>query len=312
MTPVLEARGLSKTFASRFPRRESFTALSDVTFDVHPGEVVAFLGPNGAGKTTGINLLLGFLKPTSGEGRLFGLHPNDPRARARLGYLPENYAFYSAFTGPLLLDYFGKLCGIEKVERTRRVDELLARVGLQDARTRAIGKYSRGMRQRLGIAQALLNRPELLILDEPTSGFDPVGRLMVRDLLNDLKLAGASILLSSHILSEVEAICDRVVILNRGRIVREGKLDDVLGRGSRYEIAFRDKDGAVESAMKARGWSVGKEAAESIVLLATEADAQDAIDVVRAHRGVVLRYRAAGRTLEEVFLQDVASKGPVA
>jgi ABC-2 type transport system ATP-binding protein len=206
MTAVLEARGLSKTYTSRFPRRESFTALSDVSFEVRRGEILAFLGPNGAGKTTGINLLLGFLRPTSGEGRLFGLDPNNPRARSRLGYLPENYAFYSAFTGPAVLNYFGRLCGIARPERKQRIDELMERVGLAEARRRPVGKYSRGMRQRLGIAQALLNRPELLILDEPTSGFDPLGRLMVRDLLTELKTAGVSILLSSHILSEVEQV----------------------------------------------------------------------------------------------------------
>lgn len=232
MSTVLEARGLSKTYRSRVPRRESFTALTDVSFAMHAGEILAFLGPNGAGKTTGINLLLGFLTPTRGEVRLFGLDPNDRRARARLGYLPENYSFYSAFTAPTLLHYFGKLAGIPRPERGRRIDALLQRVGLMDARSRPVGKYSRGMRQRLGIAQALLNNPELLILDEPTSGFDPLGRLMVRDLLLDLKKAGASILLSSHILSEVESICDRVVILNHGRVVREGLLDDVLRRGS--------------------------------------------------------------------------------
>lgn len=229
---VLEARGLSKTYTSRFPRRESFAALTDVSFEVRQGEILAFLGPNGAGKTTGINMLLGFLEPTSGEGKLFGLNPNDPRARARLGYLPESYSFYPAFTAPTLLDYFGRLAGIAKPERRRRIDALLQRVGLTEARSRPVGKYSRGMRQRLGIAQALLNNPELLILDEPTSGFDPLGRLMVRNLLVDLKNAGASILLSSHILSEVEAICDRVVILNRGRTVRQGTLDEVLERGS--------------------------------------------------------------------------------
>lgn len=232
MSAVLEARGLSKTYTSRFPRRESFAALTDVSFEVRAGEILAFLGPNGAGKTTGINLLLGFLTPTRGEGKLFGLHPNDPRARARLGYLPENYSFYSAFTAPTLLNYFGELAGIPRPERRRRIEVLLQRVGLSDVRSRPVGKYSRGMRQRLGIAQALLNNPELLILDEPTSGFDPLGRLMVRDLLFDLKKAGASILLSSHILSEVESVCDRVLILNHGRVVREGLLDDVLRRGS--------------------------------------------------------------------------------
>ncbi len=308
MSAVLEARGLSKTYTSRFPRRESFAALTDVTFEVRPGEILAFLGPNGAGKTTGINLLLGFLTPTSGEGRLFGLDPSDPRARARLGYLPENYSFYAAFTAPTLLRYFGKLIGIPNPECARRIDEVLHRVGLADVRTRPVGKYSRGMRQRMGIAQALLNNPELLILDEPTSGFDPLGRLMVRDLLIDLKNAGASILLSSHILSEVESLCDRVVILNRGRIVREGALDEVLGRGGGFEIVFRDAGGAIASKLRARGWSPETKDEESRIVVANEADAQRALDDLRAEGGVVVHYRATARSLEEVFLEDVSAR----
>jgi ABC-2 type transport system ATP-binding protein len=289
VTPVLEARGLTKTYVSRFPRRD-FTALDDVTFEVQRGEILAFLGPNGAGKTTAINLLVGFVKPTRGEPRLFGGDPADPRSRSRLGYLPENYAFYASFTAPVLLHYFGQLGGVPRIERVQRIDALLGRVGLADARDRPIGKYSRGMRQRLGIAQALLNNPELLILDEPTSGFDPLGRLMVRDLLVDLKRAGASILLSSHILSEVEAICDRVVILNRGRVVREGILGDVLGRGAGFEVVFRDANGK-----------------ESMIVLESEGDAQRVLDDVRRAGGVVVRYRPVGRSLEEVFLEGVGS-----
>lgn len=230
MSAVVQASGLSKIYTTRFPRGESFSALSGVSFEVHAGEVLAFLGPNGAGKTTTINLLMGLAVPTRGEAKLFGRSPLDPRSRSRLGYLPENYAFYSVFTAPTLLRFFGRLHGLPRRECTARADELLDRLGLSEARNRPVGKYSRGMRQRLGIAQALINQPDLLILDEPTSGFDPVGRRMVRDLLLALKRDGKAILLSSHILSEVEEICDRVVIVNRGRVVREGTLDSVLGR----------------------------------------------------------------------------------
>jgi len=283
MTAVLEARNLTKTFAARFPRREAFTALSDVTFDVSAGEVFAFLGPNGAGKTTTLNLLLGFLTPTSGECRLFGLDPHDHRARSQVGFLPENYAFYPSFTAPLLLNYFARLLGVPKAERRKRIDDLIERVGLGDARRRPIGKYSRGMRQRLGIAQALLNQPRLLILDEPTSGFDPIGRHMVRDMMLDLKSAGVSIMLSSHILSEVEAVCDRVVIIDRGRIVKQGTLRDVLGESRGFEIVFRDERDALTGLRE--GGKVDASEGGYRLIVEDEADAQRYIDDIRAAGG---------------------------
>lgn len=308
MSVVLEARGLGKTYVSGFPKRISFTALNDVSFVVHPGEIFAFLGPNGAGKTTAINLLLGFLRPTQGEARLFGLDPSDRRARERVGYLPENYAFYSAFTAPALLHYFGRLHGIPAPERATRINSLLERVGLAEARDRAVGKYSRGMRQRLGIAQALLNRPELLILDEPTSGFDPVGRLMVRDLLTDLKRSGASIFLSSHILSEVESICDRVIILDRGRVIRHGTLDEVVGRGSGFEVVYRDTTGSVAERMRDKG-IVAEKADDCVrVVINDEADAQRALDEIRAGGGVIVRYQLVGRSLEDAFIEGVKAR----
>jgi ABC-2 type transport system ATP-binding protein len=301
MTPV-QATGLGKTFTGRFGR-EPFTALGDVSFEVRPGEILAFLGPNGAGKTTTINLLMGFLTPSRGSASLFGFPPSDPRARARLGFLPEHYAFYPFLSATRLLHYFGRLHGIEKVERTKRVDELLYKLGLADARDRAVGKYSRGMRQRVGIAQALINKPELLILDEPTSGFDPVGRRMVRDLLLELKKQGTAVFLCSHILSEVESICDRVIIIDRGRVVRQGNIEDVIGRSRGVEILFRDSGTAAAERLAAMGL---KPTEAGSVTAPDEEAAQRALDAIRAAGGVITGYKAAARTLEEVFIQDVA------
>ncbi|HEX5132787.1 MAG TPA: ABC transporter ATP-binding protein [Candidatus Krumholzibacteria bacterium] len=305
----VQANGLGKTFTSRFRAAASFTALDDVTFEVQPGEILAFLGPNGAGKTTTINLLMGFLTPTRGEARLFGFSPSDQRARTRLGFLPEHYAFYSFLSARRLLHYFGRLHGIEKGERTRRVDDLLEKLGLTEARDRAVGKYSRGMRQRVGIAQALINRPELLILDEPTSGFDPVGRRMVRDLLLELKQQGTAVFLSSHILSEVESICDRVIIIDRGRIVRQGTLEEVIAGSRGVEMTFRDDGGAVAAALQALGLSPVE---PGRVVAVDEATGQRALDAVRGAGGVVTGYKAASRTLEEVFIQDITGKDAAA
>jgi ABC-2 type transport system ATP-binding protein len=300
MTPV-EATGLGKTFTSRFGRAP-FTALGEVSFEVRPGEILAFLGPNGAGKTTAINLLMGFLTPSRGRASLFGFPPSDRRARSRLGFLPEHYAFYPFLSAARLLHYFGRLHGIEKEERTKRVDELLYQLGLADARDRAVGKYSRGMRQRVGIAQALINRPELLILDEPTSGFDPVGRRMVRDLLLDLKRQGTAVFLCSHILSEVESICDRVIIIDRGRVVRQGTLEEVVGRSRGVEVAFRDSGTAAAERLRAMGL---QPADGGTVTAPDEESAQRALDAIRAAGGVITGYKPAARTLEEVFIQDV-------
>ena len=308
MTPLLEANGLSKTYGRRFPRRETFDALSDMSFEVRPGEIFAFLGPNGAGKTTTINLLLGFLNPTRGNCRLFGLDPRERRAREQVGFLPENYAFYPAFKAPTLLNYFGRLHGIPAPERRKRIDELLERVGLADARGRAVGKYSRGMRQRLGIAQALLNRPKLLILDEPTSGFDPIGRYMVRDLLTELKQSGVSIFLCSHILSEVETVCDRVLIIDGGRAVKQGTLDSVLGSGRGFEVIFRDSSGSVSAELAARGVSSEELENGRRVTVSDEADAQRLLDLIRAGGGIIVRYQAVGRSLEETFIQEIAGQ----
>jgi ABC-2 type transport system ATP-binding protein len=297
---LVHASGLGKTFSGGF-RRGAFTALGEVSFEVQSGEILAFLGPNGAGKTTTINLLMGFLSPTRGNVRLFGFDPSDRRARARLGFLPEHYAFYPFLSAERLLHYFGRLHGIETGERTRRVNDLLDRLGLSDARGRAVGKYSRGMRQRVGIAQALINQPELLILDEPTSGFDPVGRRMVRDLLLDLKRQGTAVFLSSHILSEVESICDRVIILDRGRVVRQGTLEDAIAGSRGVEISYRDDTGNAVAGLNALGLAPGT----GVVTAPDEAVGQRALDVIRSAGGVITGYKAGARTLEEVFIQDI-------
>ncbi len=304
----LEARSLGKVYRSRLSGR-GVTALSSVTFDVRPGEILAFLGPNGAGKTTTINLVMGFLRPTSGEARVFGQSPDDAKARARIGYLPEHYAFYPFLSAPALLHYFGRLHGIATPERTARVHDLLERLGIAEAGSRAVGKYSRGMRQRLGIAQALINRPDLLVLDEPTSGFDPVGRRMVRDLMLDLKRAGTSIFLSSHILSEVESICDRVIIINRGSVIRQGPLDEIVGAENGFEVTFRDSGDAAGAALRAAGFAPAPAGDERRVQVVAETDAQRAIDVVRAAGGVVTGYRATSRSLEDVFIEGVSNAG---
>ncbi len=304
---VIETQRLSKTFVSGRWHKRRVEAVVDVDLCVGRGEIFAFLGPNGAGKTTTINLLMGFVYPTRGSIRLFGLPPEDHRVRQRIGYLPEQYAYYSFLTAPQLLNVFGQLFRIPRATRRERIERLLRQFGLWEARHKKIGTYSRGMRQRLGLAQALLNEPELLILDEPTSGFDPLGRRRVRNILLDLKRRGVTIFLSSHILSEVELIGDRVAIIHRGRIIKQGALADIVGAHSGYEIAFIDSSGAAISRLEEMGVQVRSDGEEQKTFTVDESLAQAIVDVIRAHGGRLKAFVPRTRTLEEVFLELVGA-----
>jgi ABC-2 type transport system ATP-binding protein len=196
---------------------------------VQPGEVFGFLGPNGAGKTTTVKILLGLVAATSGEARLFGKEVGDAESRRRVGYLPENFRFHDWLTGAQLLDLHARLAGLSRDERERRIPEVLELVGLGGRGDDRIRSYSKGMTQRIGLAQAVIHAPDLVLLDEPTSALDPVGRREVRDLIRSLQAQGMTVFLNSHLLSEVEMVCDRVAIVDRGRVVRSGRLDELLG-----------------------------------------------------------------------------------
>jgi len=195
-------------------------AVADLSLSVARGEVFGFLGPNGAGKTTSIKMLLGLAAPTSGEGRLLGRPLGDPSARARVGFLPEHFRFHDWLSGAEFLHLHGQLYGMNHADRRRRVPELLARVGLTEHADKHLRGYSKGMLQRVGLAMALLNRPDVVFLDEPTSGLDPVGRILVRDIIRDLRAQGVAVFLNSHLLSEVEITCDRVAFIRQGAVVK--------------------------------------------------------------------------------------------
>jgi ABC-2 type transport system ATP-binding protein len=202
-------------------------AVKDLTLAVHAGEVLGFLGPNGAGKTSTMNVLLGFVPPTSGVANIFGVNVQETIARQRLGYLPELTYYYKFLTAEELLRFYARIFDIPKAERERRIDEVLKLVELEHARKRPIKTYSKGMQQRVGLAQALINNPDLLILDEPTSGLDPLGRMKVRDIIKRLKNEGKTVFFSSHELGEVETVCDRVAIMHQGELRVLGRVDDL-------------------------------------------------------------------------------------
>jgi ABC-2 type transport system ATP-binding protein len=233
--PALAFQNVTKTYR-RWLGGQQVAALSQVSFSVAEGEVCAFLGPNGAGKTTSISILMGFLYADWGRIRVLGSEPGSVHAKKRIGFVPENFAFYKHLNAEKLLRFHARLAGVAEEKRITLIRDLIAKVGLSGYDKLKIGRYSRGMVQRLGIAQSLLGDPELLILDEPTSGLDPSGRKEVRDLILSLKAAGKTIFLSSHLLSEVEQICDQAVIIDRGRVVRAGTMNTLLVAGDQVEI----------------------------------------------------------------------------
>jgi ABC-2 type transport system ATP-binding protein len=251
-TPAIEFHDVEKVYRRRITGQE-IIALSNVSFEVARGEVCAFLGPNGAGKTTSISILMGFLYADSGNIRVLEYEPGDISAKAQIGFLPENFAFYKYLNAEKLLRFHHALGGGQPSEAGPRIRELLHKVKLEGYENLKIGRYSRGMVQRIGLAQALLCDPQLLVLDEPTSGLDPAGRKEVRDLMFSLKAAGKTIFLSSHLLSEVEQICDRVIIIDRGKLVQSGRMEELLGASDRVEIVASDLPAELEPSVAAAG-----------------------------------------------------------
>lgn len=232
---VVSVRGLTKVFRD-FWNRPKARAVDNVDFEVRRGEVFGLLGPNGSGKSTTVKLLLGLLYPTKGHIEVFGHSPRHVATKARIGYLPEESYLYRYLNSRETLDFFGNLFQLDKGERNRRAEQLLDMVGLGQTRTRAIGEFSKGMQRRIGLAQALINDPDLIILDEPTAGLDPIGCREVKDLIMELARRGKTVILSSHLLSDVEDVCDRVVIYYGGKIQAAGPLKELLAKPDSLRI----------------------------------------------------------------------------
>ncbi len=230
MSAILEIENLRVEFPSREAEGGVKVAVNGLNLTVQAGEVFGFLGPNGAGKTTTMNVLLGFVNATSGSASLFGVDIRQPIARQRIGYLPELTYYYKFLSTEELLRFYAKIFQIPRAEREARIDAVLKLVELEHARKRLIKTYSKGMQQRVGLAQALINNPDLLILDEPTSGLDPIGRMKVREIIQRLKNEGKTVFFSSHELGEVETVCDRVAIVNQGQVKVEGRVGDLVAQ----------------------------------------------------------------------------------
>ena len=240
-TPAVEIINLVKEFKTSF-RRQPIRAVAGVSLTIAAGEVYGLIGPNGSGKSTTMKALLGLLAPTSGTCAIFGHDSAKVDSRREVGFLPENPYFYKHLSGEETLRFYGKLCGMRGSVLHKRIDALLDLVDLQDARHRRLGGYSKGMLQRIGLAQAIVQSPRLVILDEPTAGVDPIGSRQIRDLILRLKKNGTTVFLCSHLLEQVQEVCDHVGIINRGLLVKEGRLDELISIGDQTEIILQNAD----------------------------------------------------------------------
>jgi len=276
--PAVEIRDLVKDFATSF-RRKPLRAVDGVSIRIMPGEVYGLIGPNGSGKSTTMKALLGLVAPTSGNCAIFGKDSLKVDSRNEVGFLPENPYFYKHLSGAETLRFYGKLCGLAGRALDDRVREMLALVDLEGARDRRVGGYSKGMLQRIGLAQALIQEPRLVILDEPTAGVDPVGSRQIRDLILKLRGCGITVFLCSHLLEQVQEVCDHVGIIFQGRMIREGRLEDLIAIEDQTEIVLKD---------------AGPELVERIAAL-----------VANTPGASLLRTGKPRTTLERLFLREI-------
>ena len=272
---AITVNGLTKVFPIPF-RRKSIVAVRDLNLSIRPGEIYGLLGPNGSGKSTTLKIILGLLSPTRGRTEIFGIDSSEVRSRVSVGFLPENPYFYKFLTGAETLRFFGKLGGLTGAKLNQRIDEILTTVSLQDARDRRLSTFSKGMLQRIALAQALIHDPRVVILDEPTAGVDPAGSRDISNLILELKGKGVTVLLSSHLLTQVQEICDRVGILSAGKLVREGALPDLVATPDRTELILED---------------VSEDALREIE------------SVLERHTARIVKRRPATKTLEQLFLE---------
>jgi ABC-2 type transport system ATP-binding protein len=300
---AIETAGLTKIYRSRWTRRE-VRAVDGISLQVPRGTIFGLLGPNGAGKTTFVKLLLSATHPTAGSALLFGRDAREPEARRPIGYLPENHRFPTYFTGEGMLDFYGALSGLDTAQRKKLIPELLELVGLAQWGDMRLGKYSKGMLQRVGLAQALIHSPSLLILDEPTDGVDPVGRRHIRDILTRCEEKGVTIFINSHLLVEVEMFCREVAILHQGKVALSGKVADLIaGKGYRLTVSqapqnLLDQLRAQATSMAARNGLVDFQ-------FSTRELANQALDLVRAGQCEIEALTPTTSTLEEVFVRTV-------
>ncbi len=309
-TSAITISNLEKTYSVGFWRKRPRVGLRPLSLEVYEGEVFGYLGPNGAGKTTTLKLLMGLVFPTGGSAKILGLDINDPLVKAQIGFLPEHPYFYDYLTARELLNYYAQLSGVAAKERSRRVEAVLHRVGLPDVSGVQLRKFSKGMLQRVGIAQAILHDPRVVFLDEPMSGLDPMGRREVRDLIESLRHEAKTVFFSTHILSDAEALCDRVAILNKGELRGVGAVAELTSTvHGKVELIWAGP--SIPAGLKRIGAEchMTGETGRAVV---GEESVDAAIDAIRAEQFRLISVTPVRVTLEDYFVQHLDSKAEVA
>ncbi len=310
--PVVEIENLTKDFHVGFWKKRPIRALDHLSLQVHRGEIFGFLGPNGAGKSTTLKLLMHLLHPTSGGARILGESVESVSMHHHIGYLPENPYFYDYLTPEELLTYMGRLFGFRQPALSKRVDSLLESVGLEQSRSLQLRKFSKGMIQRIGIAQAMINDPEVVFLDEPMSGLDPLGRMDVRRIIVSLKARGVTIFFSSHILPDVEALCDRVAILNKGKLQETGALEEILKVGIEgHEVILAGWTTEALDALKKSSDEVRPMGDRLHIRVSSPKQIETLLSFVFKHKLELISINPIRPSLEEYFFQEVGRQPAV-
>ncbi|HEX2330864.1 MAG TPA: ABC transporter ATP-binding protein [Candidatus Angelobacter sp.] len=305
---AIEIEGLSKSYSVGFLKKQLRPALKGLTLAVNAGETFGFLGPNGAGKTTTLKLLMGLIFPTAGSATILGKPYHDPDVRKRIGFLPEQPYFYDYLSAPEVLDYYGRLSGLSASTRKQRVPELLHQVGLGDVGNKQLRKFSKGMLQRVGIAQAIVHDPEVVFLDEPMSGLDPLGRHEIRELIQGLKDAGKTVFFSTHILSDAEALCDRVAVVHKGELRGVGVMKDLRsGGGDKSEVIW---EGAAALQVAQRFVLDSHVTGELVRATVKSTDLDSLLELLRQQRARLVSVTPLHGTLEEYFLAKTSEQEP--
>lgn len=310
MSYIVEIENLSKDYEVGFWKKKRVRALDNLNLQVAGGQIFGFLGGNGAGKTTTIKILMSLIFPTTGTAKILGRDITDVRMHSRIGYCPENPYFYDYLKARELMNYFGELFGMDAARRNRKTEELLTKVGLEEKDwNKQLRKFSKGMLQRVGLAQALINEPEIVFLDEPMSGLDPIGRREIRELIAELRANGTTVFMSTHILSDIEALCDNVAILRGGRLAATGNLDELLtssGEQRIYEITVKGVSAeALRNAVETiSGATISAKPTGANIQVLDEKDVDRILPIIRKAGGSLVAVQPVRQSLEELFVKE--------
>jgi ABC-2 type transport system ATP-binding protein len=314
MKYIIEIENLSKDYEVGFWKKKKVRALDCLNLQVEGGQIFGFLGGNGAGKTTTIKILMSLIFPSEGNAKILGRDISDVKMHASIGYCPENPYFYDYLTARELMNYFGELFGLDSATRRRKSEELLTKVGLDEKDwNKQLRKFSKGMLQRVGLAQSLINEPEIVFLDEPMSGLDPIGRREIRELIAELREQGKTVFMSTHILSDIEALCDNVAILRKGKLAATGKLDDLLmqsGERQSFEITVKGvlKENLQNQITDIFGAAVYSKPNGANIHVTEETDIDRVLQIIRNSGGKLVSIQPVKQSLEELFVKETVEK----